>query len=153
MLIVNIITLILIKYYRIYITISLSNSMKSYIEKGNILIIKGKQKFEALKLNNIIVYRLKNYKNPELCRFPIMHRIVSISNGKVKTKGDNNIKEDEWVVSKEEIEGKLICRIRTNVKIQEVKKKTMLYNVLLYIGILLLEWVVYGFLIFILTNL
>lgn len=143
--ILNIVTLLLINYYSLYITISLSNSMYPTIKKGNILIVKGRVNFNRIKLNDIVVYKVLNIQ------YPIMHRVIKVLDDRVITKGDNNQKEDDFIVNEENIIGKLIYRFKTNIDIIDIRSKTMLYNILLYTIILLLEWFVYG--IIILTNL
>ena len=80
--------------------IVLSNSMETDINSGDLVVVK-ELKDEVLKENDVIAF---NYDG-----IVITHRIVQVvnDNGEIKylTKGDNNSTEDNWYVTKNQIEG------------------------------------------------
>lgn len=84
-----------------------SNSMYSYIHRGDIVLIQ-KNRFQVCKKNDIIKYRLDNQY--------IVHRVVEIkTNGKQEkyfvTKGDNNNEVDLYPVMEDQYEGVVVGKI------------------------------------------
>lgn len=88
--------------------IVMSDSMESYISRGDLVFVKI-TKGEDLKKQDIIAYRLEGEN------YVITHRIVDIKqeNGEYKfeTKGDNNNSSDGTLVRYKEVEGKYINKI------------------------------------------
>jgi signal peptidase len=88
--------------------IVMSDSMESYISRGDLVFVKI-TKGEDLKKQDIIAYRLEGEN------YVITHRIVDIKqeNGEYKfeTKGDNNNSADGTLVRYKEVEGKYINKI------------------------------------------
>ncbi len=84
-----------------------SNSMYSYIHRGDIVLIQ-KKPFSSVQKNDIIKYRLDNQY--------IVHRVVEIkTNGKQEkyfvTKGDNNDEVDLYPVMEDQYEGVVVGKI------------------------------------------
>ena len=75
-----------------------TGSMEKELLIGDIIIIKECDEYEV---NDIVTYNVKG-------EYLVTHRIVEKSEGGYKTKGDNNNGIDHEVVSKEDIEGKVI---------------------------------------------
>ena len=88
--------------------IVMSNSMESYISRGDLVFVKI-TKGEDLKKQDIIAYRLEGEN------YVITHRIVDIKQEdgeyKFETKGDNNNSSDGTLVRYKEVEGKYINKI------------------------------------------
>lgn len=85
----------------------MSNSMKPYFERGDIVIYKKINNIDDLKINDIICYQSDDIK--------IMHRIINIDtiNNKkyFSTKGDNLISKDPLKVKEEQIIGTIVFTI------------------------------------------
>ena len=90
-------------------------SLKNGFRKGDIILVWGR--FEP-KLGNIIIFKA----NPEsIAPRPIIHRIVSIEDGIIETKGDhnvgqlitsnNNYRTDETNIKDDQIIGKALFKI------------------------------------------
>lgn len=84
-----------------------SNSMYSYIHRGDIVLIQ-KNRFQVCKKNDIIKYRLDNQY--------IVHRVVEVKfNQKQEkyfvTKGDNNNEVDLYPVMEDQYEGVVVGKI------------------------------------------
>lgn len=85
-----------------------SNSMYPVINKKDIVIVKQRKEYY---LNDIITYIDKNSNL-------ITHRIIRIENEGYITKGDNNNSEDEEIIKKENIKGKIILILTSEVLIK-----------------------------------
>ncbi len=74
--------------------------------KGDVLLI-VKVRPEELKVGDVIVFHVPGQQ------YPIIHRIIEISNGRYLTKGDHNPSPDNrWPpVSYDQIEGKATLRV------------------------------------------
>jgi hypothetical protein len=66
-------------------------------KKGDMLLVVGA---ETLDIGDIIVFDSGRFN------YPIIHRIVEVTDVGYKTKGDHNSQEDPWVIQKEKIYGK-----------------------------------------------
>lgn len=75
-----------------------SGSMSDTINVGDIVIVKIKDEQEQFAENDIIVFKQDDYI--------ITHRIISIEQNKITTKGDANNTEDK-TINKEQIIGKV----------------------------------------------
>ena len=106
-----------------------SSSMENTIYKGDLLIVK-KESASKVEVDDIIAY--KNNKDY------IVHRVFSITNeGDFETKGDNNTDKDDYVVSKNSLEGVYKARIPYLGSILLYLSKTeTLVIILLTIGLL-----------------
>ncbi len=79
-----------------------SESMVPTFLKGDMIIVEGSK---DIKVGDIIVYDSPLYK------YPLIHRVITVSNEGVRTKGDSNRLEDPWTTPPEKIRGKAILRI------------------------------------------
>jgi signal peptidase len=79
-----------------------SESMVPAFEKGDMVIVQGGTLINA---GDIVVYDAPVYK------YPIIHRVISITEAGVVTKGDHNASPDPWVTPTDKIHGKAIMRI------------------------------------------
>ena len=70
-----------------------------FFQFGDIIIIKDSDDYEV---GDIITYNNNN-------DYLITHRIISKEGALFETKGDNNNTKDRNIVSKDKIEGKVIC--------------------------------------------
>ena len=95
----------LVKYQSLVIG---SNSMKDYIEKGDVILIDQTDNPADFKVGDIMAF---NYDNKI-----IVHRIVlkEQRDGRVyyKTKGDNNEHEDAIFISRSMVKGKVLGRVK-----------------------------------------
>lgn len=84
-----------------------SGSMSGVINKGDAVIYERYNKKDKIKKGQIIVFKKNNMK--------IVHRVVKIfptATGEVyQTKGDANKDKDDWIVSEEDIIGKVNMRV------------------------------------------
>lgn len=79
-----------------------SESMIPTFYKGDMIIVQGTQN---VSIGDIIVFDVPAYN------FPIIHRAINITDGKITTKGDHNLIQDPWFVDKSVIHGKAVMRI------------------------------------------
>ena len=86
-------------YFGANIHIVASNSMKPEFKAGDIAIT-YKTDFDKLEVGDVITYLDDNKI--------IIHRIVEINDGFIKTKGDNNSTEDKVLIDRQNYLGKLI---------------------------------------------
>lgn len=86
-------------YFGANIHIVASNSMIPEFKAGDIAIT-YKTDFDKLEVGDVITYLDDNKI--------IIHRIVEINDGFIKTKGDNNSTEDKVLIDRQNYLGKLI---------------------------------------------
>lgn len=81
-----------------------SESMAPTFFKGDMIIVYGTR---DLKVGNIIVFEVPDRK------YPIIHRIISINDGFIRTKGDNNSGQDpeSWKTKIDDVYGKALLNI------------------------------------------
>ena len=95
----------LIKYQSLVIG---SNSMKNYIEKGDVVLIENTKDLRKINKGDILAF----YYDDKI----IVHRIIEKANksGEIyyRTKGDNNEKEDGIYISRNMVKGKVLGRIK-----------------------------------------
>ena len=87
-----------------------SGSMIPALEIGDVIVVSGKDKFNELKNEDIIVFNLPtDYKRV------IVHRVEEIKTEseqiQIKTKGDNNPYVDGWTVIESNYIGKVITKV------------------------------------------
>lgn len=87
-----------------------TGSMIPTIQIGEIVISLKSKSYEK---NDIITYKINSYF--------VTHRIIEITNEGYITKGDFNNTEDEKVVKKEQIQGKVIFHSKLLGKIYEYR--------------------------------
>lgn len=78
----------------------ISDSMKPEFQRGDMILVQSV--FLTPEVGDIITFDVKN-KN-----YDISHRVISISNGAIITKGDNNPRKDEYDTKQEDIKAKAI---------------------------------------------
>lgn len=78
----------------------ISDSMKPEFQRGDMIIVQSINL--TPEIGDIITFRMKN-KN-----YDVTHRIISISNSAIITKGDNNPRKDEYDTKQENIKAKAI---------------------------------------------
>ena len=71
--------------------------------KGDIMVLINP---EPVEVGQVVVYTSSN----NALRYPIIHRVVSIKDDSLITKGDNNCKEDP-IIQKKDLVGKAVLRI------------------------------------------
>lgn len=79
-----------------------SGSMLPELAVGDVIIIK---ECDEYKINDIITYSVDN-------EYLITHRIIDRNGNRFVTKGDNNNTTDKEIVTKDNIEGKVIYNSR-----------------------------------------
>lgn len=77
-----------------------SDSMKPEFQRGDMIIVQSV--FLTPQIGDIITFSVRN-KN-----FDISHRVISVSNGAIITKGDNNPRKDDYGTKQENIKAKAI---------------------------------------------
>ena len=97
----------LLKYHTLVIG---SNSMKNFMEKGDVVLIEHLHKDEryTVKVGEILVYK---YDGKIICH-RVTKRLEREDQIYYKTKGDNNDQEDGIIISKEQVMGKILLRIK-----------------------------------------
>ncbi len=93
------------KYYALSIG---SESMESEIYKGDVVIVEKTDDYDKLQIGDVLVYEKE--------KIVVVHRIIEIMNdGEVYsyiTKGDNNEDADNWIVTENQIIGKVIFKVK-----------------------------------------
>ena len=84
----------------ITLMVIVSDSMKPEFQRGDMIIVQSVSL--TPEVGDIITFNVKN-KN-----FAISHRVISINNGAIITKGDNNPRRDEYNTRQENIIAKAI---------------------------------------------
>src|SRR3989337_2803102 len=74
-----------------------SESMVPTYYKGDMIIVQGE---ENVKVGDVIVFDVSDRT------YPIIHRIYSIENSQIRTKGDNNLYVAPWITTQEKIHSK-----------------------------------------------
>jgi signal peptidase len=81
----------------IYFSVVVSDSMNPALKKGDLILMQNI--YVKPEKGDIITIKV-----PDI-RLPVMHRVSSISDSGVRTKGDSNPSEDSWVVANNWIRG------------------------------------------------
>lgn len=76
-----------------------SGSMETELSVGDIIIVKECENYEV---NDIVTYKVND-------NYLVTHRIIERNGNNFVTKGDSNNVADNEKVSKDKIEGKMIC--------------------------------------------
>ncbi|MEO0252062.1 MAG: signal peptidase I [candidate division WOR-3 bacterium] len=117
-------------------------SMYPTIKKGDLLIIQGGFEGKDINVGDVIVF-----KDPRGGSIPIVHRVVYKEYDETrgewifKTKGDNNITSDPWIVRENYIYGKVIFVIPYlgYIKIYLGNEIGIALTIILLVALLLLE--------------
>ncbi|MCX9082678.1 MAG: signal peptidase I [Candidatus Methanoperedens sp.] len=84
----------------IYFGTVLSGSMEPVFKKGDLVLMQTI--YKEPQIGDIISTSIYGYREP------ITHRVIQINDYGVRTKGDNNQAQDDWVLKKEMIVGKAV---------------------------------------------
>lgn len=84
-----------------FLSLVLSQSMVPTLMAADLVAVESLTT-DNIKAGDIVVFTPPGY------RYSIVHRIVSIDNGKIRTKGDNVGVVDSWVLTNKNIEGKVV---------------------------------------------
>ena len=99
--IINIFSLLNLSLFGFRVFKVASGSMRPYLDVGDIIIIK---KSNVYKIEDVITYK-------EGDKSFVTHRVVSIDDNGITTRGDTNNTDDK-PVKDDEILGKVVCRFR-----------------------------------------
>lgn len=97
----------LVKFHTLVIG---SNSMKNFMEKGDVVLIMhlNNEEKKNVKVGEILVYR---YDGKIICH-RVTKRLKRDTDVYYKTKGDANAQEDAIVISRQQIMGKILLRFK-----------------------------------------
>lgn len=109
-------------------SVVLSGSMEPTLSVGDLLIVQAQDSYET---GDIIVYQSGNT--------PVVHRIVSLSDETVTTRGDANNADDE-PFSVNAIKGKMIARIPVVGYVVWALKTPVASVIILAAAVVLVEW-------------
>ncbi len=93
-------TVVFLGLKMVTLMVIVSDSMKPEFQRGDMIIVQSV--FLTPDVGDIITFNVKN-KN-----YAISHRVISISNGAIITKGDNNPRKDDYGTKQENIIAKAI---------------------------------------------
>ena len=79
-----------------------SESMVPNLQKGDLVIVQGAP---AYPVGDIVVYDAPRY------RYPIIHRVINVTDEGIITKGDANPSPDPWVTPESGVHGRAAVRI------------------------------------------
>jgi len=88
----------------IYFGAVLSGSMEPVFKKGDLVLMQTLDK--EPHIGDIISSSVYGYNAP------VTHRVIEINKYGLRTKGDNNQKQDDWVLSNDKIIGKAVLLVR-----------------------------------------
>ena len=116
-----------------------SGSMEPGLEVGDIIVVSGRNQYEELKVDDIIVFTL-----PTDSKRVIVHRINSIDKDgergiEIKTKGDNNPNVDGWTVLEKNYIGTVITSIPSVGKITIWLSPPVNYYIIFFVILVLLS--------------
>jgi signal peptidase len=84
----------------VYFGTVLSGSMEPVFKKGDLVLMQTI--YKEPQIGDIISTSIYGYREP------ITHRVIEINNYGIRTKGDNNQAQDDWILKKDKIVGKAV---------------------------------------------
>ena len=84
----------------VYFGTVLSGSMEPIFKKGDLVLMQSM--YKEPYVGDIISTSIYGYREP------ITHRVSAINDNGIRTKGDNNAAQDNWVVKKDKVIGKAV---------------------------------------------
>lgn len=96
----------------IYFSVVASDSMNPTLRKGDMILMQNI--YVKPEKGDIITVKVPNM------RLPVMHRISSISDSAIRTRGDANPSDDSWVVEKNWIRGQNVIISENPVVIRKL---------------------------------
>lgn len=102
-----------------------SGSMEPYLKVNNYILVKESKDY---KVNDVITYQIEDTY--------ITHRIVSIEDDVITTKGDANNREDD-PINKDSIIGKVVVRFVTLGFILSLFSNPIIWLLILIIGVII----------------
>lgn len=78
-----------------------SDSMAPTLQRGDMVIVLGVQDIAP---GDIIVFDAGR-------GYPIIHRVVDVADGGIRTKGDHNLNVDPWIIGFDDVYGKAAVRV------------------------------------------
>ncbi len=84
-----------------YLSLVISQSMMPIMAVSDIVVVESLSTGDV-EVGDILVFRPSGYG------YSITHRVVSVDNGRIRTKGDNSVAVDRWALTDKNIEGKLL---------------------------------------------
>ena len=109
-----------------------SGSMEPTIETGSLCFINKLTKYEEIKENDIIAFKLPTGVG-------VTHRVIKITNDGFKTKGDNNDTEDLMIITKDNYIGKNIFsipKIGYGIKLIQTTRGKIIFGTVIVVLIL-----------------
>jgi signal peptidase len=96
----NLVIIVILSLKLVTPVVVVSDSMKPGFERGDMIIVQSI--FLTPEIGDIIMFSVKD-KN-----YDVSHRIISMKNGAIITKGDNNPRKDDYNTRQENIKAKAI---------------------------------------------
>lgn len=84
----------------------LTGSMEPYMMTNSICITEQVESIDEIEPGDVVTFHIYNEAGKKM---NITHRIVSIENGIINTKGDNNGVSDDLMLTMENIDAKVVC--------------------------------------------
>lgn len=129
------ITLSIILSLARYFGLSNRNIFINFLDMGTLLVCSGSMEPELLVGDVIVIKKCDTYKTGDIVTFLdddnilVTHRIIEEKENGFVTKGDNNNVKDKAVISKNKIQGKVIC----NSKILKFIYNNWVYAILIVV--------------------
>ena len=84
----------------------LTGSMEPYMMTNSICLTKQVDSIDDIRVGDVVTFHIESRSGNIL---NITHRIVEIENGIINTKGDNNRVKDEFMLTIDNIDAKVVC--------------------------------------------
>lgn len=84
----------------------LTGSMEPYMMTNSICLTEKVDDINEIEVGDVITFHVNNEKGDKIT---ITHRVVSIDDGYINTKGDNNYVTDDLMLTIDNVEAKVVC--------------------------------------------